>query len=400
MKAKKLLHRVRFAVVASFYSKKGLILSEKNTSTTDIFKETRPVTETVTSANKQVTLHPSLKKLIGKSPIDYEELLRFKPTPMRQAARTAKSTITEKLTRKKKDHKTTHTITAENNEETSSNLLNTEQAKVPRYIPPIQKATTIPSLNSSRHRNQTRHLIIVGNTSKYIGDEKSKDGVTHKWLVYLKTKTDIPIENFVKKVRFFLHSSYKPNDVIEVLNPPFQLSRRGWGEFPIRLQLYFDASTQQKPLQIYHNLILDRKMTGLQTMGAETVVELWLSRDSQISATLARDLRFKSEMIHNDLQPIKTPTTSTITNGDLNLLNSGIEDDYDSRIGELFGIKTLKMEPDLQLIDKDFFEDVDEETCIDSIIDDNFNCDLLPQVTIPKKVSLFFFFTLYIYVLF
>lgn len=57
---------------------------------------------------------------------------------------------------------------------------------------------------------------------------------------------------------------------------PFQISRRGWGEFPIRVQLYFHANIQQKPLQIFHNLVLDKKLTGLQTMGAETVVEMWL----------------------------------------------------------------------------------------------------------------------------
>lgn len=81
----------------------------------------------------------------------------------------------------------------------------------------------------------------------------------------------------LSKVRFFLHPSYQPNDVVDVCSPPFQLSRRGWGEFPVRLQLYFDSRAQQKPLQIIHTLVLDRKHTGLQTLGAETVVEMWLN---------------------------------------------------------------------------------------------------------------------------
>lgn len=282
---------------------------------------------------------------------------------MRQAARTAKSTITEKLTRKKKDLKSNHTIT-EHQEEMPATI--TEQTKVPRYIPPLEKPLNIPSLNSSRHRNQTRHLIVVGNTSKYIGNEKSKDGVTHKWLVYIKTKTEIPLETFVKKVRFFLHPSYKPNDVVEVQNPPFQLSRRGWGEFPIRIQLYFAAATQQKPLQVYHNLVLDRRMTGLQTMGAETVVEVWLSSDNQISATLAQQLKTKADMIHNDLQPIDKRKPSTITsNSILNNTSNNMDEKIIgcAQMDDIFEIENVKMEPDLHVIDKDLFNDVIKETC-------------------------------------
>jgi YEATS domain-contaning protein 2 len=71
-------------------------------------------------------------------------------------------------------------------------------------------------MNTVRGRNQQKHLIAVGNTSKYIGDEKSADKFTHKWLIYISTKTQIPIEQIVSKVRFFLHPSYQPNDVCEV----------------------------------------------------------------------------------------------------------------------------------------------------------------------------------------
>lgn len=50
-------------------------------------------------------------------------------------------------------------------------------------------------------------------------------------------------------------------------SPPFQISKRGWGEFPVRVQLYFHSHLNQKPLQIFHTLILDKKHTGMQTMG-------------------------------------------------------------------------------------------------------------------------------------
>lgn len=50
-------------------------------------------------------------------------------------------------------------------------------------------------------------------------------------------------------------------------SPPFQITKRGWGEFPVRVQLYFHEHLGQKPLQIFHTIILDKKHTGLQTMG-------------------------------------------------------------------------------------------------------------------------------------
>lgn len=63
------------------------------------------------------------------------------------------------------------------------------------------------------------HLFsIQGNVSKYIGDEEAELGtnVTHKWLIYVSAKTIVPVEAIVSRARFFLHESYKPNDIIEV----------------------------------------------------------------------------------------------------------------------------------------------------------------------------------------
>lgn len=88
----------------------------------------------------------------------------------------------------------------------------------PRYVEPIKVERTIDKLNTPRGRFQTSHLIAVGNTSKYVGDEKcDQEGVTHKWLIYVKMKTNIiAVEDIVSKARFYLHPSFKPNDVVEV----------------------------------------------------------------------------------------------------------------------------------------------------------------------------------------
>jgi hypothetical protein len=89
------------------------------------------------------------------------------------------------------------------------------------------------------------------------------------------------ISIFVKKVRFFLHPSFvyvqhlhhsaatadtnyphvvclvcRPNDVVEVTQPPFRLLRKGWGEFPLRIQLFFvdNVRNKQKPIDYIHHL--------------------------------------------------------------------------------------------------------------------------------------------------
>ncbi|CAB1317113.1 unnamed protein product [Coregonus sp. 'balchen'] len=61
--------------------------------------------------------------------------------------------------------------------------------------------------------------------------------------------------------------------------PPFHLTRRGWGEFPVRIQIHF-KDPRNKRIDIIHHLKLDRTYTGLQTLGAETVVDVELHRNS------------------------------------------------------------------------------------------------------------------------
>lgn len=133
--------------------------------------------------------------------------------------------------------------------------------------------------------------IIVGNISKFIPFEKREknDQATHKWMVYIRGPPENPdISSFVKRVWFFLHPSYMPNDIIEVSRPPFTVTRRGWGEFPVRIQLVFNDA-RNKPVDIIHNLKLDKTYTGLQTLGAETSVVLDLQRHTvnEASKTLA-----------------------------------------------------------------------------------------------------------------
>ncbi|CAN0302173.1 unnamed protein product [Lampetra planeri] len=156
----------------------------------------------------------------------------------------------------------------------------------------VEKRRTYLQSGDDPSRLYFKKTIVVGNVSKYIAPEKREenDQSTHKWMIYVRGSRREPrIDYFVKKVWFFLHPSYKPNDLVEVGEPPFHLTRRGWGEFPVRVQLHF-KDLRNKRVDIIHQLKLDRTYTGLQTLGAETVVDVELDRrslsDEPVSASL------------------------------------------------------------------------------------------------------------------
>lgn len=74
---------------------------------------------------------------------------------------------------------------------------------------------------TSAYTQQYEVKICVGNVSKYLsGGESSGEAnqkqPTHKWMVYLRSPQCSRFESYIKKVLFFLHSSYKPNDIVEL----------------------------------------------------------------------------------------------------------------------------------------------------------------------------------------
>ncbi|XP_054774433.2 YEATS domain-containing protein 2-like [Lytechinus pictus] len=183
--------------------------------------------------------------------------------------------------------------------------------------PPVSQ---IDAGQSSRLHVKKR--IIVGNVSKYIppGHREDSDPSTHKWMVYVRGPPEEPrIHHFVEKVWFFLHPSYRPNDLLEVKEPPFHLTRRGWGEFPIRVQLHF-KDPRNKKVDIIHHLKLDRTYTGLQTLGAETIVDVELDRYlfnesgdplSRPSTPTVTKVNYK-EGLKPDLSRVPTPIRSSL----------------------------------------------------------------------------------------
>lgn len=273
---KKILNKLRYAVVSDYYKSGSSQLQAQVQN--DI--QNNAIVPSGIQEFDQKPIHPSLKKLIGKKPVNYDDILHSTRTT-RKAAQEAKTIINEKFTKIRS--KRCETITRP---------VVTSNVKIP--------TAEVIQLTSSRGRNQLKHTIIVGNTSQYITEQSTSD-ITHKWMCYLKTKSSVPIERLVKKVRFHLDSSYAPNDMIEVTSPPFQLTRRGYGEFPIKLMIFFRDEVNLKPVQIHHQLALDKKFSGHQTLGNETISELWTRN------FLTQDENDERQSVLNELENRKNP---------------------------------------------------------------------------------------------
>ncbi|CAK9801294.1 YEATS domain-containing protein 2 [Anthophora plagiata] len=269
-RASKILHLLRYVIVADFYNRKQCQNSQNGEA-------------------KQTEIHPAIKQLIGKSPKLSDNLIIPTSTVSSSENYFSASQSVSTFPINRIDCTTVKTEKLEESFENCrlqkrSNETDEESRpkKIPRYIPP--KSGVPESQCPSRGiRHKVRKRIIIGNISKWIPPEWREDAASHKWTMYVRGNKENPdIDDFVSKVRFFLHPSYRPNDVVEVTSAPFCLSRRGWGEFPLRVQLHF-KSTLNKPMDIIHHLKLDRTYTGLQTLGSETLVDIWIYADPRSS---------------------------------------------------------------------------------------------------------------------
>jgi len=212
--------------------------------------------------------HPSLKGILLQQKRLQPELVAIHPA-------------TRRLLRGKKP--TRASIRAAAKQETPADTLvkaevTSEVAEVikPCYVPPKEPESVTKEPRGQHYKTCRR--FVVGNVSKWIQcDQRDQDLATHKWMMYVRGDRDHPdVSDVVSKVRFLIHPSYHPNDLVEVNKPPFHLTRRGWGEFPARVQLHFGTDARDKPVDVIHHLKLDKTYTGMQTLGAETIVDVWL----------------------------------------------------------------------------------------------------------------------------
>uniref|UniRef100_A0A8C0QTR5 YEATS domain-containing protein 2 n=1 Tax=Canis lupus dingo TaxID=286419 RepID=A0A8C0QTR5_CANLU len=262
IEARRMMDKLRACIVANYYASAGLLKVSEGSKTYDTM----------------VFNHPAIKK--------------FLESPSRSSSPANQRSETPSANHSESDSLSQHNDFL-SDKDNNSNMDIEERLSNNVDQRPKNGGKDITGSHKTEQRNadltgdETSRLfvkktIVVGNVSKYIPPDKREenDQSTHKWMVYVRgSRREPSINHFVKKVWFFLHPSYKPNDLVEVREPPFHLTRRGWGEFPVRVQVHFKDS-QNKRIDIIHNLKLDRTYTGLQTLGAETVVDVELHRHS------------------------------------------------------------------------------------------------------------------------
>lgn len=137
----------------------------------------------------------------------------------------------------------------------------------------ISKSINIlaPSINFSPPTGLIDLAYVIGNTVK-VSD--SEDEMKYKWTVYVRNVEE-GLDNlmYIDKVRYFLHESYEPNHIVDVVQKPFSLTRHGWGEFVIRLRLYFKGNMNVQT-DVYHKLTLDKGLvSGIPMVAKEQTVQ-------------------------------------------------------------------------------------------------------------------------------
>ncbi|XP_032525342.2 uncharacterized protein LOC116776290 [Danaus plexippus] len=283
--ARRYLHELRYAVVNSYYNNQKLQLSATQVED-EVAAQTEPRARSEVSSilrNTQPRIHPSVQKLLGKKSVAIEEI--FKSRAPRKTRRDYGAMVQKrnytisadetKSLRPDKNEPGLNVVKTESNEHEDRSEAkgqvpsSSRPKKIPRQIDPkVNNVITVDEV--TRNQMKHRYRVIIGNTSKYAPPASRCDRSTHKWLLYVR---GAPV---VEAITVRLHHSYAPHDTVHIDKPPFQVCRRGWGEFPALVTLHFLKSYLNRPATITHTIKLDRQYTGLQTLGAETVVDVWL----------------------------------------------------------------------------------------------------------------------------
>ncbi|XP_040912244.1 YEATS domain-containing protein 2 isoform X2 [Toxotes jaculatrix] len=261
--ARRMMDKLRACIVANYYANAGMTKLPEHASKSD----------------PAVLNHPAIRRFLESPSRSSSPLNQGSETP--SLAHSESESLSQQGEGAEKDVEGAWREDSSRQERRPGRNTGKDTFGVPSSLGADQRVT-YHTTGDEASRLYAKKTIVVGNVSKYIPPDKREenDQSTHKWMVYVRgSRREPSIDHFVKKVWFFLHPSYKPNDLVEVSEPPFHLTRRGWGEFPVRIQIHF-KDPRNKRIDIIHQLKLDRTYTGLQTLGAETVVDVELYRNS------------------------------------------------------------------------------------------------------------------------
>merc|ERR1712013_171540 len=127
------------------------------------------------------------------------------------------------------------------------------------------------------------------------GVDLSVPGVaTHDWEVWVKNPHHDKIENFLEKVVFTLHESFK-DPKRTWASPPYKIQEAGYGSFKIQIDLYFRApkGSNLDKARIEYDLVLQ----PYKVPGAEDYQKVFNLKKMERMLFPTRDEDFKRRLL-------------------------------------------------------------------------------------------------------
>uniref|UniRef100_A0A8D2ZGV7 YEATS domain-containing protein 2 n=1 Tax=Scophthalmus maximus TaxID=52904 RepID=A0A8D2ZGV7_SCOMX len=235
--ARRMMDKLRACIVANYYANAGMTKLPEHASKSD----------------PAVLNHPAIRRYLESPSRSSSPLNQGSETP--SLAHSESESLSQQGEGSERDVEGAWREDSSRQERRPGRNTGKDTFGVPSSVGAEQRVT-YHTTGDEASRLYAKKTIVVGNVSKYIPPDKREenDQSTHKWMVYVRgSRREPSIDHFVKKVWFFLHPSYKPNDLVEVSEPHFHLTRRGWGEFPVRIQIHF-KDPRNKRIDIIHQL--------------------------------------------------------------------------------------------------------------------------------------------------
>lgn len=101
-------------------------------------------------------------------------------------------------------------------------------------------------------RTEISHRKIYIGNEHYIMHTREETMNTHRWKFFVRMDQDI--EKYIDRVTIRLHPTFRPSSVV-ITEPPFELTRIGWGIFLIRVLIHF------KPIYNKNDMFTDWMLT-------------------------------------------------------------------------------------------------------------------------------------------
>ncbi|CAB9500274.1 AF-9 homolog [Seminavis robusta] len=96
--------------------------------------------------------------------------------------------------------------------------------------------------------------IVYGSVAFFLG-KKADEFKTHQWTLYVRGPKNEDLSGVIEKVVFQLHASFA-EPTREILQPPFEVTECGWGEFEAQIKIVWAKEAQEMDALLAHGIKL------------------------------------------------------------------------------------------------------------------------------------------------